>query len=135
MAEDRGQLATPMVEVTVGIFLVLAVSLGFALVPVETAETATLDRTAGDALSVLAAEPPEGSGPNRLAVACRSASAFDTEADAIDRRLGAVLPTPLSYRLTTVHGDVGTPRPSGVPTGRASLTTDDCTVTLWVWYV
>lgn len=135
MREDRGQLATPMVEATIGVVLVLAVALAFAVTPVETPESTALDRTASDALAVLAAEPPVGTGPNRLAAACRSESSFDTEADELDGRLGAVLPEPLSYRLTTPHGSVGLPRPSGVPTGTASVTTDDCTVTLRVWYV
>lgn len=133
MREDRAQLATPLVEVTVGILLVLAVSLGFAVVPVETGETPTLDRTAADALSVLAAEPPVGTGTDRLAAACRSPSAFDTESAELDRRLRATLPTPLSYRIETPHGRVGQPLPSGLPTGTASLTTDGCTVTLRVW--
>ncbi|ADQ68141.1 hypothetical protein C499_15495 [Halogeometricum borinquense DSM 11551] len=135
MHSDRAQLATPLIEVTVGIFLILAVALGFALLPVETEETATLDRTASDALSVLAAEPPEGTGPNRIAAACRSESAFETEADELDSRLRAILPDPLSYRLATPQGHVGQPRPSGIPAGTASFTTDGCTVTLWVWYV
>ncbi|QIB73272.1 hypothetical protein GL213_12825 [Halogeometricum borinquense] len=135
MHSDRAQLATPLIEVTVGIFLILAVALGFALLPVETEETATLDRTASDTLSVLAAEPPEGTGPNRIAAACRSESAFDTEADELDSRLRGILPDPLSYRLTTPQGHVGHPHPSGIPTGTASFTTDGCTVTLRVWYV
>lgn len=132
---DRAQLATPMVEVTVGLLLVLAVSAGFALAPVEVGEHRTLDRVAADALAVLVAEPPTGSGANRLAAACRSPSAFDAEADALDSRLDAVLPEPLSYRLETPVGHVGSPRPTGIPTGRASVTTDGCTATLWVWYV
>lgn len=133
MREDRAQLATPLVEVTVGILLVLAVSLGFAVVPVETDDAPTLDRTAADALSVLAAEPPVGTGTDRLTAACRSPSSFDTESDALDRRLRAMLPTPFTYRLETPHGAVGQPLPSGLPTGAASLTTDGCTVTLRVW--
>lgn len=132
---DRAQLATPMVEVTVGLLLLLAVVSGFALAPVETAERRALDRTASDALTVLVAESPEGGGANRLAAACESRSSFDAEADALDSRLDAMLPEPLSYRLETPRGRVGSPRPTGVPTGRASVTTDGCTATLWVWYV
>lgn len=135
MREDRAQLATPMVEATVGLFLVLAVALGFVALPVETPAAATLDRTASDALAVLAAEPPAGSGTNRLVAACRSESAFETEADGLDRRLRATLPEPLSYRLATPHGTVGPPPPSGVPAGTATFTTDGCTATLRVWYV
>lgn len=132
---DRAQLATPMVEVTVGLLFLIAVVAGFALVPVETGERRALDRTASDALAILVAEAPEGDGANRLAAACESQSSFDAEADALDSRLDAVLPDPLSYRLETPHGRVGPPRPTGVPTGQASVTTDGCTATLRVWYV
>lgn len=135
MPGERGQLATPMVEATVGVLLVVAVALAFGVVPVETAETSTLDRRAADALAVLAAEPPEGTGSSRLTAACRSASAFDIEAEELDRRLRAILPEPLSYRLETPHGRVGRPPPTGVPTGTATLTTEGCTATLRVWYV
>lgn len=132
---DRAQLATPMVEVTVGLLFLIAVVAGFALVPVETGERRALDRTASDALAILVTEAPEGDGANRLAAACESQSSFDAEADALDSRLDAVLPDPLSYRLETPHGRVGPPRPTGVPTGQASVTTDGCTATLRVWYV
>lgn len=135
MPDDRAQLATPLVEATVGILLVLAVSLAFAVAPVETDERATLDRTAADALAVLLAEPPEGSGANRLSAACRSEAAFEAERDALGARLDAILPAPLSYRLAVPHGRVGPVPPSGVPTGAASVTTDGCMASLRVWYV
>jgi hypothetical protein len=124
-----------MVEVSVGLLLIAAVVAGFALAPVEAGERRALDRTASDALAILAAEPPEGDGANRLAAACESRSSFDAEADALDTRFAVILPEPLSYRFETPHGHVGRPRPTGVPTGRASLPTDGCTATLWVWYV
>ena len=134
-ADDRGQLATSLVEAAVGALLVLSVVAGFLWVPagVDSAET-DLDRAAADALAVLDAEPPAGSGRSRLAAACRSPSSFDTERDALRDRLDAVLPVGVFGRLETPHGAVGPPRPDGVPSGRARQTVAGCTATLRVWY-
>lgn len=135
----RAQLATSLTEAVVGILLVVAVASGFALVPVGAdgdADAARhLDRTASDALSVLAAEPPTGSGVSRLTAACRSESAFENEREALATRLDAVLSEPVSFRLVTPHGHAGPPRPGGLPTGHAERRSAGCTVTLWVWYV
>lgn len=133
---DRGQLATSLVEAAVGALLILSVVAGFLWVPADgSAPTTTLDRTADDALAVLAAEPPAGSGRNRLAAACRSPESFATERDALDRRLAAALPTAVFGRLETPHGTVGPPQPDGAPVGRATRTVAGCTVTLRVWSV
>ena len=135
---DRGQLATSLVEAVVGALLIVSVVAGFLWVPAggDTGPTApALDRTADDALSVLAAEPSAGGGRNRLAAACRSPDSFATERDALERRLGVVLPTSVFGRLTTPHGTVGPPQPAGVPVGRATRTVAGCTVTLRVWSV
>lgn len=135
---DRGQLATSLVEAAVGALLILSVAAGFLWVPADgdagSAPT-TLDRTAADALSVLAAEPPAGSGRSRLAAACRSPGSFATERDALERRLAAILPTSVFGRLDTPHGTVGHPQPGGVPVGRETRTVAGCTVTLRVWSV
>lgn len=136
---ERAQLATSLVEAVVGVLFVVAVAAGFALVPVGSDADADasrqLDRTASDALSVLAAEPPAGSGVSRLTAACRSESAFENEREALATRLDAVLSAPVSFRLVTPHGHVGSPRPDGLPTGRAERQSAGCAVTLWVWYV
>lgn len=135
---DRGQLATSLVEAAVGALLILSVVAGFLWVPAGGASgptTATLDRTADDAVSVLAAEPPTGSGSNRLAAACRSPESFATERDALDRRLWVVLPTAVFGRLETPHGAVGPPQPDGVPVGRETRLVAGCPVTLRVWPV
>jgi hypothetical protein len=134
---DRGQLATSLVEAAVGALLILSVVAGFLWVPAGGAggSTTTLDRTADDALAVLAAEPPAGDGRNRLAAACRSPGSFATERDALERRLRAVLPTAVFGRLDTPHGTVGPPQPTGVPAGRETRTVAGCTVTLRVWSV
>jgi len=136
--EDRAQLATSLVEAAVGALLILSVVAGFLWVPAGQAGTSvetTLDRTAADALAVLDSEPPVGEGRSRLAAACRSQRAFAVEADALAERLGAVLPESVFGRIETPHGTVGAPKPNGVPTGRATLPTGRCAVTLRVWYV
>jgi hypothetical protein len=138
---DRGQLATSLVEAAVGALLILSVVAGFLWVPAGGASgagglaTATLDRTADDALSVLAAESPTGSGSNRLAAACRSPESFAIERDALDRRLGVVLPTAVFGRLETPYGTVGPPQPDGVPASRETRLVAGCPVTLRVWSV
>jgi hypothetical protein len=136
--ESRGQLATSLVEAAVGALLILSVVAGFLWVPAETgtgASATTLDRTADDALSVLVAEPPAGTGRNRLAAACRSPESFATERDALDRRLESILPTAVFGRLDTPHGTVGPPQPTGVPVGHETRTVAGCPVTLRVWSV
>lgn len=136
--ENRGQLATSLVEAAVGVLLVVAVATTFSVLPsgadAEGAHEADLDRLAADALAVLAADPPADGGTSRLAQTCR-AETFETERTALADRLDATLPEPLSYRLVAPGGNVGAPRPDGVPTGRATRTTAGCRVTLWVWYV
>ncbi len=121
-----------------GALLILSVVAGFLWVPAGGTggpPAATLDRTADDALAVLAAEPPAEHGRNRLAAACRSPESFATERDALERRLEAVLPTEVFGRLTTPHGTVGPPQPTRVPVGRATRTVAGCPVTLRVWSV
>ena len=135
---DRGQLATSLVEAVVGALLITSAVAGFVWVPVggeAGSPASTLDRTADDALSVLAAEPSVGGGRNRLAAACRSPESFATERDALERRLGVVLPTSVFGRLETPYGSVGPPQPAGVPVGRATRTVAGCSVTLRVWSV
>lgn len=136
---ERAQLATSLAEAVVGVLFVVSVAAGFALAPVGADADADaarqLDGTASDALSVLAAEPPTGSGVSRLTAACRSESAFENEREALAARLDAALSDPVSFRLVTPHGHAGSPRPDGLPTGRAERRSAGCTVTLWVWYV
>lgn len=136
---DRAQLATSLVEAVVGALLILSVVAGFAWVPVEgegDPAATTLDRTAADTLSILAAEPPAAdSGRSRLSAACRSPSSFAAERDALDRRLRTTLPTTVFGQIQTPHGTVGAARPTGVPAGSATRTVAGCTVTLRVWSV
>ncbi|RDI71337.1 DUF7262 family protein [Halopelagius longus] len=136
---ERAQLATSLAEAVVGILLVAAVAAGFAVAPVggdaDAAPSQRLDRLASDALSVLAAEPPTGSGISRLTAACRSESAFENEREALATRLDSLLPDSVAYRLATPRGRVGYPPPDGLPAGRADRQTAGCAVTLRVWYV
>jgi hypothetical protein len=137
-AADRGQLATSLVEAAVGALLILSVVAGSLRVPGggdAGSGTPALDRTAADALDVLAAEPPAGTGRTRLAAACRSPGSFATEREALERRLRAVLPTGTFGRLDTPHGSVGPSQPANVPVGRDTRTAAGCTLTLRVWSV
>lgn len=132
---DRGQLSLSVVEAGVGVILVLAVTMGFALgVPSANTETRQLDAYAADAAAVLANEPPRHGGETRLAEVTRSPGAFDREADALDRRIDRILGDNLLYRVETPHGTVGYERPANVPTGHARVPTTGGEVTIWVWY-
>ncbi|MFB6091015.1 MAG: hypothetical protein ABEJ97_08150 [Halobellus sp.] len=134
---DRAQLATSLVEAVVGALLVLAVVAGFLWVPVDGGTDPRATRLAEDALAVLYAEPPAGTGHSRLTAACRSEAAFATERDPLATRLGAVLPAGAFGRLETPHGAVGPPVPDAAAAGdagRATLETGRCAVTLRVWF-
>ncbi|WP_336021772.1 DUF7262 family protein [Halobellus salinisoli] len=133
---ERAQLATSLVEATVGALLILSVVAGFVWVPADATQSATeLDRIAGDALAMLDAEPPESDGHSRLTAACRSPDSFAVEREALGNRLDAALPTGVFGQIETPHGAAGSPPPNGVPSGEATLSTARCTVTLRVWYV
>lgn len=136
---DRAQLATSLVEAVVGALLILSVVAGFVWVPVEgggNPSTTTLDRTAADTLSILAAESPAAdSGRSRLSAVCRSPSSLAAERDALDRRLRTTLPTTVFGQIQTPHGTVGAAQPTGVPAGSATRTVAGCTVILRVWSV
>lgn len=124
-----------LLEAAIGIVLVMGVALGFGLgVAAPDGASAQLDAYAGDALVVLAEDPPRHGNATRLAEVVSDETAFGREADALDRRLDRILPDNLMYRLQTPHGAVGQPFPSGVQTGVARVTTDAGAVDLRVWY-
>ncbi|WP_435186319.1 DUF7262 family protein [Halobellus sp. EA9] len=133
---DRGQLATSLVEAVVGALLVLAVVAGFLWAPVDDGRAdAEPDRLAADALAVLHAEAPAGSGRSRLTAACRSPASFATERAPLRARLEAVLPPGAFGRVATPHGSVGPPIPTTVvESGRARLDVGPCAVALRVWF-
>lgn len=132
----RAQLSLAVVEAAVGVVFVLAVTAGFALgVPQPDARDAQLEMYADDAADVLAGEPPRHRGATRLSEIVRSPATFQRERGALDRRVDRILPDNLMYRVETPHGDVGFPKPAGVPLGKATVTTLNGRVRLWVWYV
>jgi hypothetical protein len=131
----RGQLSLSVVEAGIGVVLVLAVTMGFALgVPSPDTETSQLDAYAEDAATVLANEPPRHGGETRLAEVTRTSDAFDREADALDARVDRILGDNLLYRVETPHGAVGYERPASVAVGHARVPTAGGEVTIWVWY-
>ncbi|MFB6069137.1 MAG: hypothetical protein ABEJ90_04340 [Halobacterium sp.] len=134
--DARGQLSLPVVEAGVGVLFVVAVATAFAFgtpaggVPRD----AQLNAYAQDAATVLANEPPQHGASTRLAEVAASRAAFERESDALERRVGRILPDNLLYRVVTPHGAVGFVRPSNVPAGRATVPTGSGRVTIWVWY-
>ena len=137
---SRGQLSITLIEAIVGVVFVFGVAVTFGLgVPPAGADTAQLDRYAADTVTVLKNEPPRHVGETRLTELTRSASGFDRERDALERRVGLILPDNVFYRVEVagpdeVYGAVGQKRPRGVPVGYAAVTTRHGEVELWVWY-
>ncbi|WP_128477504.1 DUF7262 family protein [Halorussus pelagicus] len=132
----RGQLSLSVVEAGVGVVLILAVAMGFALgVAPPDDRAAQLDLYAEDAATVLAGEPPRHGGATRLSEVVRSPDAFDRERDALRRRVARILPDNLMFRVRTPRGAVGFRKPAGVAVGTASVTTAHGDVRIWVWYV
>ncbi|MUV86189.1 hypothetical protein GJ631_06270 [Natronomonas sp. CBA1123] len=132
----RGQLSLSIVEASVGVVFILAVTMGFALgVPSPNTERPQLDAYAEDTATVLANEPPRHGGETRLAEVTRSQAAFQREQDSLERRVDRLLNENLLYRIETPHGAVGYERPAGVSAGYATVPTTGGEVTVWVWYV
>lgn len=135
MPEKRGQLSLSVVEAGVGVVLILAVAMGFALGAAPPDDrSAQLDLYAQDAATVLAGEQPRHRGTTRLAEVVASPEAFDRERDALERRVARILPDNLLFRVQTPHGSVGYRKPAGVAVGSATVATGGGDVTVWVWY-
>jgi hypothetical protein len=135
MASDRGQLSLSLIEAGVGVVFLLTVAMGFALgVPQPDTREPQLDVYAEDTATVLHGEAPRHQGTTRLAEVVASESSFERERAALDRRVERILPDNLLYRVETPHGTVGFEKPAGVPVGRATVTTVNGDVTIWVWY-
>jgi len=132
---NREQLSLSVVEAGVGVVLILAVAMGFALGAEPPDErTAQLELYAEDAVTVLAGEPPRHDGATRLGEVVRSPDAFDRERAALERRVTRILPDNLLFRVETPHGAVGFRKPAGVAVGAATATTAHGEVTIRVWY-
>lgn len=124
-----------MVEASVGVLLVVAVTATFGLaLPDMGARAAQLDTYAADATTILVTEAPRHGGATRLDELA-SAERFARERAALQRRIKRILPANLLYRLHTPHGSVGHPVPDHVVVGRATVPTPEGDVTLRVWYV
>jgi hypothetical protein len=124
-----------MVEAGVGVILVLSVAIGFGLgLPNPAVREAQLDAYASDVAVVLSQEPPRHGGVTRLSELCRSKGSFERERGALRRRVERILPENLLFRIRTPCGAVGFRRPTTVPVGRATATTLDGDVVIWVWY-
>lgn len=131
----RGQLSLSVIEAGVGVVLVLAVAMGFALgVSPPDDRAVQLDLYAEDAATVLAGEPPRHEGTTRLSEVVRSPETFDRERQALRRRVERILPENLMFQVETPHGTVGFRKPGGVAVGSATVTTAHGDVTIWVWY-
>jgi len=133
----RGQASITAVEAGLGVLLLAAVTLGFAVgVPTdEPAKTrAQLDTYAAGAATLLANEPPRHADQTRLAEVAASPDAFERERDALERRVDRILPDNLLFRVETPHGSVGYPPPDGVEMGAATVLTTEGEVRLEVWY-
>jgi hypothetical protein len=131
----RGQVPLSAVEAAIGVVLVLGVVSGFALgVPEPDRRSPQLDAYAEDAVTILATEPPRHDAGTRLAEVVRSASAFEAERAALQRRVDGVLPANVLFRVETSHGAVGHPKPNGVETGVATTATQYGRVTIRTWY-
>ena len=132
---SRAQLSLSVVEAGIGVVLVLAVAMGFALgVPAPDGRETQLDVYAADTATVLVGEPPRHGGATRLSELVRSPTAFEREQDALARRVERILPDNLMYRVRTPYGSVGFRKPAGVAVGSATVTTGNGDVTIWVWY-
>ena len=132
---NRGQLSLSIVEAGIGVILILALSMGFALgVPAPDETGAQLDRYAADTLTVLDGEPPRHGDTSRLTEVTRSSDSFEREQDGLEQRVDRILPENVLFRVETPHGAVGYPIPSGVETGTARTITAGGDVTIRVWF-
>jgi hypothetical protein len=134
--DDRGQLSLPAIEVAAGVLLVFGMVTVFALgVPAADTREPQLDAYAQDTATVLADESPRHQDATRLSEVVRSATTFERERAALDRRVDRILPDNLLYRVATPHGAAGYQRPADVAVGVATVTTEHGDVTIYVWYV
>ena len=132
---DRGQLPLSVLEAAIGLLLLLAVVMGFALgvTPADT-RTPQLDVYATDGATILANEEPQHAGQTRLAEVAASRTAFEREHDALERRAERIFPDNVMFRIETRHGAAGYALPPDVPTGTATVATGSGEVTVEVWY-
>lgn len=131
----RGQLSLSLVEASIGIVFILAVTAIFATgLPSPDARHDQLDVYATDVATVLHGDPPRHADETRLVEVTASPSAFQRERAALDRRVSRLVPQNLLYRVETPYGAVGYRQPNGVAVGSARIPTPGGLVTIRVWY-
>lgn len=131
----RGQISLSLVEASVGVVLILAVTSIFVTgLPAPDTRSAQLDVYATDIGTVLANEPPRHADETRLSEVTSTPAAFQRELVAFDARVTRLVPENLLYRVETPHGAIGYRPPTGVPLGVARLPTPGGLVTIRVWY-
>lgn len=131
----RGQVSLSLVEASVGVVLILAVTSIFVTgLPAPDQQGAQLDAYATDIGAVLANEPPRHADETRLSEVTSSPAAFQREQTAFERRVSRLVPENLLYRVETPHGAVGYHAPTGIPLGVARVPTPGGLVTVRVWY-
>jgi hypothetical protein len=134
----RGQATITAIEAGIGVLLVLALSITFALGSpggADRASQAQLDAYAEDTATILSQEQPRHGDQTRLSELTASEEAFERESAAAKRRIEQLLPENVLFRLDTPHGAVGYPLPNNVQTGTTTILTTNDAVTLNVWYV
>jgi len=131
----RGQLSLSVVEAAIGVVLVLGVAAGFTVGAAgPTPSTPQLDALAHDTATVLGTEPTERGRDARLAALARSNRSFARVREPTRRRIVALLPSDVLFRVRTPHGTFGYPHPPTAAVGSATVATRYGPVTIRVWY-
>jgi hypothetical protein len=132
---SRGQLSLSVVEAAIGVLLVLGVAVGFTVGAAgPTPSTPQLDALAHDTATVLGTEPTDRGRDSRLAALARSNRSFARVRAPTRRRIVALLPPDVIFRVRTPHGSFGYPRSPTAAVGSATVPTRYGPITIRVWY-
>lgn len=134
----RAQASVTAIEAAVGVLLLTSLVVAFSLGgggDHDADVQAQLDAYASDSATLLSEEKPRHAEQTRLAELAASEAAFDREADALERRLEALLPENVLFRLETDHDSLGHPFPGDLPAGEATVPTVNGDVRITVWFV
>lgn len=133
----RAQASITAVEAAIGVIVLASLMFLFVLglpgEPNPQAQT-QLDMYAEDTATLLSNEQPRHLDQTRLAEVTASQTAFEREADALERRVERILPPNILFQVQTAHGTVGHPLPDAVRTGTTTVPTTNGPVTFIVWY-
>jgi hypothetical protein len=132
---ERAQISLSLVEAGIGVVLLLAVTMGFAIgLPEPDTTEPQLELYAEDTAAVLAGDPPRHRGATRLEELLTSNETFQRERADLANRVERILTDNLMYRVETRYGAVGYRKPVNAPVGTATVTTANGEVTITVWY-